>query len=570
MPSTLLCNCCQAELVVEDRPPLTNERFRDHFPSQSEFSHIQSVIQAVDQDIDRHDAEINRLSRTLATLGRQRDDLRAYRDRCRALVGVIQRVSPEIWVEIFSYLPGLFVVEESYKPVNGEAVTVSAPAVAISRTCLSWRKIALNTPSLWTDLYLSLDYDLYDSSTKYWLDLYLLRSKTSLLTLDITVYGGYPKKDSSVWATLQSLFDSADRWETAKFQLDREIFSCADAHLTDTVSYSRLKFLKISSPDRLHSTDGVFSRIWQHAATLQSLETICFDEQTFRSTSCCLRTLTLDNWVEPIYVLRLLHSFPALQHLTLRIAKKVDVAFSDSLICTEIRSMSLHIDSLSSFSTIFESFKLPSLIDLDLTAKTTHEVSHSLKNMVQRSNCCLQTLNLRGQVFADQKQLFELLAVTPTVTSFRLDVGTECSLVAGDFFQRLTFKDNNVSNLGTRLAAASVCLLPKLRHFYVAFDEGDWNRRSDTPEDTLPDLPNAIDILTMINSRRSLQHVSPPTGEVQEIASFKLRARLYSCSSGDSWVQTFYDKVEPHLRALKEEGLELSLRIYNAWAVDSE
>ncbi|KAF5339276.1 hypothetical protein D9758_013303 [Tetrapyrgos nigripes] len=416
MPSAISNNNnhCQAERVAEERPAPVSQQSSTPSLSDSKISHTQkSVVKSVDQDTLFHDAKIFRPPKTLGMLNSQRD-----RDHFGALAGPMQNTPVEIWTEIFRWccLPGLFVHQDIQDDFTGEVIAV-APAMDISQTCTLWRRIALDIPRLWSDIQLELVYDLRDPSTKRWLDCYLLRSKTAPLNLDVSACGNGRDKGRFFWPILQSLFDNGNRWKTASFRFDAELFPHTTKHLANTGSYPTLEYLNISSSGQPDSLGTVFSQIWKHAPILRTLYLDCFCKRTFPFTSHCLQSLTIDIWVRPVHLLHILCNFPALQHLTTHVAEELDVAFSTELFHSRLRSLYLYIEDLTSFVTVLSSLTLPTLLDFDLAVgdfDTDQEVFGCLKGMLQRSGCRLQELSLGGQLGAYQQELLELLK--PTLT----------------------------------------------------------------------------------------------------------------------------------------------------------
>lgn len=60
----------------------------------------------------------------------------------------------------------------------------SIAAHTIAQVCTQWREIAVNSPNLWTDIFISLNTGLWPLEK---VKLYLNRSQPSLLTLDIRI-----------------------------------------------------------------------------------------------------------------------------------------------------------------------------------------------------------------------------------------------------------------------------------------------------------------------------------------------------------------------------------------------
>ncbi|KAF5339277.1 hypothetical protein D9758_013301 [Tetrapyrgos nigripes] len=160
-------------------------------------------------------------------------------------------------------------------------------------------------PRLWSDLELCLVYEETDAVAEHLLELYLIKSGSAALILDISAQPmnedddeGEPEEDSCVWPILQALLACGHRWAKCSFSFGWNLLSRADEFLSQSTyyQYSNLKDFILRSMAERSSQSRIFSSIWQHAPALLSLEAPTFDEGNFSSTSLDLQKLATNNW----------------------------------------------------------------------------------------------------------------------------------------------------------------------------------------------------------------------------------------------------------------------------------
>ncbi|KAJ8078169.1 hypothetical protein PM082_000375 [Marasmius tenuissimus] len=114
----------------------------NYIPSASEIEHLRSLIQEPEE-------RIQKLEERIALLQAERDELKRFADRHRALLSPFRRLPPDIWGEIFvQCLP------ESN--LNLCTCVSTKPPLLFTAICQTWRRIALKTPRLWTSIHIFL------------------------------------------------------------------------------------------------------------------------------------------------------------------------------------------------------------------------------------------------------------------------------------------------------------------------------------------------------------------------------------------------------------------------------
>ncbi|KAF5371129.1 hypothetical protein D9758_004196 [Tetrapyrgos nigripes] len=529
-----LCDKCRVELTVEEKPlqPLTKEQLSSTYvPSDVEASQIQSVIQSAEHTLKRYDAEIIALTdlETLATLEKQRADLQNDLRRHHAMVSAIRKLPFEILGEIFSWCcaQGLIIGENE----------VLTPALALSQTCSSWRTVALDTSKLWSNMSLNIE-----CAQSPLVNLHLLRAKSAPLTLEVKgertivddtdILLPLPEISDSALAILKSLIDAADRWHSASFRLNWDVLFDTSSRLDEDIWSSSRSRLSISSRS--------------NATELENLVTTNFGRDVFHVGR--LRTLTVEGYLpSPSTALSLLHDCPHLREIKLHgclwymhdhAPMPVTTPFThDKLVSLDYK--------LTCFDELVFTLTLPSLTTLVLGGylpkkEERQPILAGIKDMLVRSGCQLVTLRVTGNLFDSDNDIVELLALAPTVRNFTLYCVSGCSedLFLDDLFRLLSI-DNSHSTPGTPH------LLPQLESLELAFLDS-YARNP---------LPNPEGILKMVKSRTSL------SASVARLLCFHLVVTLFSYSSASrEWVESFIS-VEPRLRALKGNGLDIGLHI---------
>ncbi|KAF5366161.1 hypothetical protein D9758_005774 [Tetrapyrgos nigripes] len=470
----------------------------------------------------------------------------------------------EITREIFSYCctPGLSV----------EGRNISAPTLILSQTCMTWKAVALGVPELWSEFSLSIDRD-HPRTTEDLVDTYLSRSASSPLTLSVSAVPGDEDDEGEyyfkcLWTILESMFGNSHRWKSASFNFGEALLYKFDLFLhpepESTSSerlYPRLKALTIITTFGSVGDSEVLSGIWKHAPVLQSLciegydedSPLLFSSELLQSLRFCNSCPSLAN------AFQLLTNCPNLQefYFTIEHLEEDDDVLSPSFTHSQLRSLSCEVPS-HDLCNLLSSFTFPSLTSLNLglsiiVGSETFSVFSPMKDMFQRSGCSLRVLKLAtGGLFASTEELIEILSLTPTVTDFVLNVSEQLNLLSIEFFQSLSFRDDN----GDKPAVHDI-ILPQLESFRVAGFE-DLSLESF-------DYPHPEAMLTMINSRRQLPTNFSNSTQLRQLARFEWSAFLGRPEIGGQWMDSFTSDIEPGLRALEREGLELSLEIERRW-----
>ncbi|KAH8822968.1 hypothetical protein DL96DRAFT_1503305 [Flagelloscypha sp. PMI_526] len=192
----ILCRHCQ------DSVPRLLDFPESHSLEFAQFSHKlnSNMLTEADRNELREILDQSKsLARTyLSLLTALQDNYRVLSDAIpimeRGLKGTgIQRLPPEVLSLVFSYV----VTEQThiYAPEYRIAADV-LPSLSLAEVCTLWRRVALNTPSLWSDLRLDTplerrpvrDLDRNRNARASILDLFLARSREGSLSVQISYY----------------------------------------------------------------------------------------------------------------------------------------------------------------------------------------------------------------------------------------------------------------------------------------------------------------------------------------------------------------------------------------------
>ncbi|KAK7439807.1 hypothetical protein VKT23_017383 [Stygiomarasmius scandens] len=553
-------------------------------PSNTDITRIIPVLDECQTDLDHYSEEIEKLSETLATLKRKKDELQAYRDHQASFVSPVRRLPAEVLMEIFTLCCSTGLTIKGFKD------KVSAPTLFLSQTCSFWHRVTLSTPALWSNLSINLCEFKPNNGTRLHnlLKLYLNRSiEGPGLSFEVSAYEEYQhteRLDTEGWAAFGTLLRARDIWTRASFNLPWILYSDVFERLDGFHLWKRgahlpnLKHLSIKWPkEYIDSEFGSeelffatppsppFFEVLMHASALQSFY---LDELRNHSGFECL----------PLHHAKELSvseigQFSDLLWLLTRCAKNcVKIKFSTPALdieepedfsagsLPEIVFPDLHFLKYSfehsdfHVPKILSTLTLPSLttLELGLNRHVLHQqppdwrqaMFRDLMNMLDRSGCSLKNLSIVGRLFETDREWIKIFSATPSVENLTIDVGQwHKAVLTGELFEALSF--NCVPD--------QYIVLPNLKMLRLSFEE-DFFQNLGLSGTKPSRLPNEMDIFSMIKSRRTADGM-----QIRRLQCFTLDCKVTTVAA-HRWVQNFDSDVEPGLGALKKGGLRLSLK----------
>ncbi len=149
-PSTILCRKCGRSLPSLRNPTLSSfelfQNLREEYsPADSEVKSISDVHRQITKEVSAYDAEIRRLEITLKKLYRGHDRLRTYANHYGALLSPVRRLPYDILLQIFKDI-----CTDQYK------IHPPRTCLRLGLVCKRWREITLDSPSLWSTIFIPL------------------------------------------------------------------------------------------------------------------------------------------------------------------------------------------------------------------------------------------------------------------------------------------------------------------------------------------------------------------------------------------------------------------------------
>ncbi|KAF8654197.1 hypothetical protein AX16_003724 [Volvariella volvacea WC 439] len=381
--------------------------------SQSHAAQAQSILADKEADLARLELEVQRARSILDHLIQDRDEIRKYVDRQRALLAPIQRVPLEILQEIFVHcLPtDLFIRPDSYK----------APLL-LARVCRAWRHVVLSTPKLWSRLAIQLSQANSErriSMMKTW----ILRSSGH----PVCLFAYVPTADDTTIDAFLRLFTSnLHRWKNLRLTLPAHCRLPVMEALnqgTPLLESLQIRFSPINPAqhpaplERLALSSQTAPRLQSFNWISQGSQRIMFD---FRMTH--LTDVDIDYPLSVSECLDIVEHCPKLIRCEFRAvtewatipATAVDTAPASPFVLPALHSLSIHTtQALGSF---FDRLTLPALHTLKVI-DMNHEPEFGVwsqsrfNDFIERSNCQISHLHLLN-VLPNEDALIQCLQWT--------------------------------------------------------------------------------------------------------------------------------------------------------------
>ncbi|KAK7058224.1 hypothetical protein R3P38DRAFT_2844889 [Favolaschia claudopus] len=182
-------------------------------PMDSQLSKLRITMAAAPVELDRYDADIERLQTALSRLTSERSVLASYTDFCRSVLSPIQRLPNELLADIFDFcLPDdLYMIFASTTDDEVDRLA-RRYLLQLGQVCTRWHRVAMDTPKLWSTI--AVDTEVWkwsfigDARLADLLESSLARGRNSPLTLHM----GISNSDSDV-VVFEALLEHAHRWK---------------------------------------------------------------------------------------------------------------------------------------------------------------------------------------------------------------------------------------------------------------------------------------------------------------------------------------------------------------------
>ncbi|KAK7449809.1 hypothetical protein VKT23_013285 [Stygiomarasmius scandens] len=208
-------------MTIETLYPLNpNLLTTNAVPDENDIHRIRQICADHTQDLNRMNAQIQRLQESLEAITLKRDALLAKLSSLQSITSPLRTFPPEVLQSIFTHCLESFAILSAYE----------AP-VLLTQICSKWRSIAIDTPALWASFHIALigardPFESYDSTCSAIRDgLQTFLSRSSSLPLNISLRSDYSpglyNEDiiGEVNQTLEILLSHHKRWKYLSLQL---------------------------------------------------------------------------------------------------------------------------------------------------------------------------------------------------------------------------------------------------------------------------------------------------------------------------------------------------------------
>ncbi|ESK91836.1 hypothetical protein Moror_10562 [Moniliophthora roreri MCA 2997] len=463
-----------------------------HTASPSDQHVIEQWASDTEKELLGYQAEIDRLRVSLAYLEHKRDRLQKQLSQCRSLLSPVHRLPPEILGNIFTMFNDLPEEERWLQS------SVTAPALAVSRTCGRWRDIALSIPSVWSSIAIRFvpkwdieleEYRRLNLITRLFLD----RSRTSPLRLNL-YFDALPRLEESdedtIIPVLKTLVQHSERWHTVELQLitqpviAHEVFDPIAGHLPILTN------LILFSPEG----EGSFAFRCNLFRDCPALTSISCELAGPLTVHCPLpwgqiRSLEIAN-TDATPTIEFALFFPNVEQLAIQWCGRGEAYTGGQLLMLGVTSLSIAAEEEEEAYFAFKHLTLRQLSTLDVSGTTGDVVGkvddiswrdwdeQPVVDFFNRSGCIVTSLSFKSVPISDE-QLIQLLRLMPALSYLHLEessihpVAITNRTITRRFLQKLTFENQ----------FSSPPFLPKLTDIGLVLHE-------DGLADTV--LPNAL------------------------------------------------------------------------------
>ncbi|KIK62004.1 hypothetical protein GYMLUDRAFT_42436 [Collybiopsis luxurians FD-317 M1] len=325
----------------------------NHVPSLKELAQLKAVLVEPQQELHHLESEITRIRTVLDGLLSQKKNVKTYIDAHQALMSPIRRIPSETLAEIFRWcLPS----ETAY----GLRSLKHAPLL-LTMVCRDWRRVARETPQLWTSLHIYFPSHLVQGAASQRIagvNLWLQRS--GMLPVSISLHGNpihtpivmeYPEAPGNMALMIKSLLVFRDRIQHMNLALKRTDLMMFLKLLASDSSFPHLTSVILDEPGHrsFHNPWGTpadeapyYGTLLSQASMpmLQSLEIkiprdgeeICLSMLPCHWSS--LTNLSIKDFLTPVDLFRILTGSSALKSLDIGFmvseASEQDHSFDES------------------------------------------------------------------------------------------------------------------------------------------------------------------------------------------------------------------------------------------------
>ncbi|KAF9056833.1 hypothetical protein BDP27DRAFT_1147147, partial [Rhodocollybia butyracea] len=129
--------------------PFSSVTGTNHVPSSAELDQLKDLLAEPQHELKRLRSEISRLQSLLDALLKEKDEVETYIEAHRALMSPIRQIPSETLGEIFMHCLPTDIYPFAIRDLK------EAPLL-MTTICRHWRRVAIDTPGLWSSLHIHL------------------------------------------------------------------------------------------------------------------------------------------------------------------------------------------------------------------------------------------------------------------------------------------------------------------------------------------------------------------------------------------------------------------------------
>ncbi|KAK1219058.1 hypothetical protein PQX77_018234 [Marasmius sp. AFHP31] len=382
--------------------------FRNTITSSDRHTISQFLLDA-EQEIQRNDAEINRLRTAIHLLEIKKSGLKKSMDRCHSLLSPVHRLPTEILMEIF-----IIACEE-----NELCLSSPSDVMKLSSVCGRWWEVIRSAPKLWSSITINFyRWKENFSALEKLVRLFLDRSDTQLLRLDLYFCS---ENGIGMLPIIHALHDHAARWQVLHLNFPPPTFTLPPSRL-GLPALRRLAVFEVH-PD-------TFSSLIKNSPCLHTLE-VSNDYTNFPSdlSSPQIKKLVVTGATIEI-VCSHLQRFPALEtihmHGVLGSLSNSNPNNTEHHLSTTISSLTFECDDQLCLDATLSHLTLPRLTSLRVCSSEEFWCEWStwtggaVTDFLSRSSCTLTSLCLKDLPITGD-QAISLLEHIPTLVSLEIE-----------------------------------------------------------------------------------------------------------------------------------------------------
>jgi hypothetical protein len=468
-------------------------------------------ISAIHQIIFESDADLLHLDQEIARLQEKRQRIQKRRDIHHALLAPIRKLS----VELVSYIFALCLPEHFFPDPN------VAPLL-LAQVSRHWRAIALGMPQLWSSLELDINDDDDSTSVIALAELWLERSRTSALSVNIAIRGQTLTHSESL---INTIVPHAHRIKELLLHLD---FGLYDALAPLKGRFSSLRKLSVFAPTKAGVAPcDVF------AITPQLRDLKLFR----RSTKLVFPSTQITHFRIFRPSIRQIHEFllrmPNLQELSVEVicpSKLGPIIVPPRHTASLLHSLTLHANG-EYLDVLCSSITLPCLRNVTVGGSSDNPLSWpTVLSLMTRSSCQsnLETFVIEHVSGVNEDTLLGFLATTPSLR--KLGICRVKGVLGDAFISQLTCTAGSDSTAPP--------LLPRLQSITMRY----------------PFACDSLQLVGMIKSRMRLKtHGSSGHQSLSQVAFLTyVEIQFYQVAWTTTWRQ---------LQELQKEGLDIVMGV---------